>query len=127
MKSVIKSPIIKLIVVLGLGVLCSLWLTACMSPADQAYVRGEAAFQKGDYHTAFVEYQKAAPHYIPQAQYALGYMYYNGLGTKPDQAKGWKWMLKAAGAGDPKAIKAIKTLKEHAPLPPALQDMKFVS
>ena len=63
-------------------------LTACSDPAVKAYHRGNDAYEYGNYKTAFANYLYAARGGVTPAQYAVGYQYYYGQGTKQDQAEG---------------------------------------
>ncbi len=56
------------------------------------------------------EVRKAAEAGDPDAQYALGYMYYYGKGVPQNKAAGESWINKSAAAGQPQAIQAQKIL-----------------
>lgn len=56
------------------------------------------------------EVRKAAEAGDPDAQYALGYMYYYGKGVPQNKALGESWINKSAAAGQPQAIEAQKIL-----------------
>ncbi len=71
-------------------------LTACSDPAVSAYHRGNEAYEYGNYKIAFANYLYAANGGVVPAQYALGYQYYYGQGTKCDQAEGISWFKRAA-------------------------------
>ena len=45
------------------------------------------------------------------AQYNLGVMYERGLGVAQDDKKAVEWLTKAAEQGNPKALKALASLK----------------
>lgn len=46
----------------------------------------------------------------PDAEYALGYMYYYGKGTPRDEQAARMWIQKAAAQGQPQAVKAVQML-----------------
>ncbi|EHL32082.1 hypothetical protein LDG_5865 [Legionella drancourtii LLAP12] len=46
----------------------------------------------------------------PDAQYAVGYMYYYGKGVVEDRKKAWFWITAAANAGQPDAKVAAQML-----------------
>ena len=46
----------------------------------------------------------------PDAQYAVGYMYYYGKGVVEDRKKAWFWINAAANLGQPDAKEAIRIL-----------------
>lgn len=85
----------KYVMTLVCLICATLFITACQSPGIKAYNRGNDAYARGDYYNSFSDYLYAANQEIVPAQYALGYQYYYGLGTKRDEAKGIRWFLKA--------------------------------
>lgn len=54
--------------------------------------------------------EKAAMNNDADAQYALGYMYYYGIGTVRDQQTATLWIKRAASQGQPLAIQAMKII-----------------
>jgi TPR repeat protein len=86
--------LLKNISVMLIAVCCFL-LTACAigkisnSAAKQDYV-------EHDYSRAFNALLLPAMHDDPEAQYALGYMYYYGLGIAKDQDIARTWIKKSA-------------------------------
>jgi TPR repeat protein len=79
-----------------LGGLIAIGLT---TPAFAGLGDGLAAYDRGDYATAYRELGPAAAGGAPLAQYALGRMYFSGEGVSRDSAEGLKWLRKAAMAG----------------------------
>src|SRR3990167_7887698 len=71
---------------------------------------GIHSFQVQDYRQAFVRLKPEAEKGQPDAEYAVGYMYYYGQGVVEDRAKAWYWITKAARAGQPDAVKAAQVL-----------------
>lgn len=59
---------------------------------------------------SFDQVQQAAINGDPDAEYALGYMYYYGKGVTRDEQAATMWIQKAAVQGQPQAIKAVKLL-----------------
>lgn len=60
--------------------------------------------------------QQAASSGDPDAQYALGYMYFYGVGTVQDTQTAKLWIARAAAQGQPLAKKAISLLNQgHTP------------
>ncbi|GEM_PF-5760973 len=92
-------------------------LTGCVGA--NAYHRGNDAYEYGAYKIAFANYLYAANEGIVPAQYAVGYQYYYGQGTKLDQAKGIMW-LKRAAPHSPRARYALHLIDENKPLQPWL-------
>lgn len=74
-------------------------LAGCASMADR-HAAAEAAFEKGDYATAFPQLQKLAGQGDVDAERYLGYMYWYGVATHVDYAESIKWYTAAANAGD---------------------------
>lgn len=73
--------------------------------------RGQNSYQKQDYRQAFLRLEPVAKAGNKEAQYALGYMYYNGQGVVEDQQQAYKWLQLAAAQGQVDAIKALSMLK----------------
>ncbi|MCW5588566.1 MAG: SEL1-like repeat protein [Legionellales bacterium] len=83
-------------------------LSACATtPLKQSYQLGEANFKAQNYQLAFKQLQPAAAHGSAEAQYALGYMYYYGLGTPKNINLARMWIDKSAAQGLAKAQKAM--------------------
>jgi TPR repeat protein len=79
-----------------LGAVIAIGLTA---PAFAGLDDGLAAYDRGDYATAYRELAPAAAGGAPAAQYAVARMYLSGEGISRDGAEGLKWLQKAATAG----------------------------
>lgn len=62
------------------------------------------------YDCSVTKIEKAARAGDPDAQYALGYMYYYGVGTARNPALAQTWISKAAAQGQPLALKASHIL-----------------
>ncbi len=60
---------------------------------------GLNAYQNGDYEQSFVEWSKAARTGNGDAQYRLGTLYEDGVGTRQDLMQAYKWYEIAARAG----------------------------
>ena len=69
------------------------------APALAGLDDGLAAYDQGNFATAYRELAPAAAGGEPAAQYALARMYLSGEGVAPDSAEGLKWLRKAAMAG----------------------------
>lgn len=72
---------------------------------------GIACFRTENYRQAFILLKPMADRGHPEAQYAVGYMYYYGQGVIEDRKKAWVWIKRAAAAGQTDAILALKILK----------------
>jgi uncharacterized protein len=79
-----------------LGAVTAVGLTM---PALAGLDDGLAAYDQGDFATAYRELAPAAAGGAPAAQYALARMYLSGEGVDRDTPEGLKWLRKAATAG----------------------------
>lgn len=85
------------------------WFALCFAMAlaapafagagEDAFRRGVAAYKSGDHAAALAEFRSAADLGMPVAQFNLGLMHANGLGTPKDEAEAAKWWRKAAERG----------------------------
>jgi len=64
---------------------------------------GAAAFARGDFKTAFMEFKPLAEKGLAEAQNALGIMYSSGNGVAKDYKEAVKWFKKAAEQGEASA------------------------
>jgi len=71
---------------------------------------GIRSFQVQDYRQAFIRLKPEAEKGQPDAEYAIGYMYYYGQGVVEDRKKAWYWITHAAKAGQTDAQQAVKIL-----------------
>ncbi len=77
-----------------------LWILAVSLYATQSALE---AFKQHDYTTAFQHYTEKADEGNVTAQNALSYLYFRGLGTQKNDAKGLEWLRKAATLNSPRA------------------------
>ncbi|MCC5792883.1 MAG: sel1 repeat family protein [Legionellaceae bacterium] len=85
-------------------------LTACFNRLNLR--EGIISFQHQDYRQAFIRLMPEAEKGQPDAQYAVGYMYYYGQGVVEDRQKAVYWISLAAKNGQPDANKAMSLLKK---------------
>ena len=109
--SIIKQ--IKRIVLVSMLLSTALLLSACTHDMQQLQA-GQANFQSGNYHQAFLLLKPLAQKGNADAQYAVGYMYYYGKGVTQDPYLARKWMRKAAAQGQPLAIQALNRTERQA-------------
>ena len=83
----------------------ALLLAACTTTA-QRLEQGKISFEEKNYSSAFSELKPLAEKGNADAQYAVGYMYYYGKGTKANRALAKLWINKAAAKGQAQAQKA---------------------
>lgn len=72
---------------------------------------GIQSFKTQDYRKAFIRLKPEAEKGQPDAQYAVGWMYYYGQGVVEDRKKAWFWINMAANLGQQEAITALKILE----------------
>jgi DamX protein len=65
------------------------------------------------YNCSLSKIESAAERGDPDAQYALGYMYFYGIGTVRDPKAGQLWIRRAAAQGQPLAIKATNMINRN--------------
>ena len=73
---------------------------------------GIQSFRAQDYRKAFIRLKPEAVKGQPDAQYAVGYMYYYGQGVVENRKKAWFWINKAASQGQPDAVAAVQILQQ---------------
>lgn len=112
-----------LIFVFFMSLFSAFLLGGCNGPGVNAYYRGNEAFQCGHYHESFVNYLYAANQDVVPAQYALGYQYFYGLGTKRDEPKGILWLQRAAHHSL-RAQYALHLIQSGAPVQPWVFQLK---
>jgi len=78
-------------------------LSASVVPARANFADAQAAFELGDYQTAYAEFLKLAQTGDSNAETALGVLYDNGDGVPKDQRVAVMWYRKAAEKGNPQA------------------------
>ncbi len=98
-------------------VLCMLGLLSGCFGRSWNLQEGIQSFQVQDYRQAFIRLKPEAEKGQPDAQYAVGYMYYYGQGVIEDRRKAWHWITAAAKAGQPDAKIAVKVLRKGAGRP----------
>jgi TPR repeat protein len=90
-------------------------LTSCFTGALNLR-EGIESFRAQDYRKAFIRLKPLAQRGQPDAQYAVGYMYYYGQGVVEDRREAWLWINRAAVKGQPDAVASIKILgNRHVP------------
>jgi DamX protein len=85
-------------------------LSGCVPPSPARYDLGKQNFISGNYFSAFQQLMPQAQAGNPDAQYAVGYMYFYGLGTPQDRDKGVVYIQAAAAKGHPLAEQALAEL-----------------
>lgn len=103
----------RLVFRFAVTLLLSILISACVSYGN--FYEGITCFRAQQYRTAFIKLKPEANKGQPDAQYAVGYMYYYGQGVVEDRKKAWIWINRAARAGQPDAILAIKILSHPQP------------
>lgn len=97
-----------------------LLLQACSTATTKAFTKGANEFNQQQYQAAFTDLLPLANQGDAQAQYAVGYLYYNGLGVDKNFKLAVFWFNKAANQGNAKAQKALTMIdaaKASEPFP----------
>ena len=95
------------------------------SQARALTAKGKQAYEQKNYQAAFQDAYAAATKGNPDAEYALGYLYYNGLGIKRDQSKALHWFKKAAKLNQSSAINALQ-IKNKLVVAKVKRDLTFI-
>ena len=74
------------------------------------FEKGLKEFNKGNYEAALNIWEPLANEGISNAQYNVGLMHHNGLGTKQDFKAAFKWFLKSSEQGNLNSIRLISTM-----------------
>ncbi len=83
----------------GLALIAALWAGFTLgltAPASAGWDEVMAAYQRGDYATVVRELRPLAEQGHAEAQFNLGFMYYNGRGVPQDYAQAHMWYYLAA-------------------------------
>ncbi|MGL5742671.1 MAG: tetratricopeptide repeat protein [Legionella sp.] len=91
-------------------------MVACATKSAINLREGIDSFRVEEYRKAFIRLKPEAQRGHPEAQYAVGYMYYYGKGVVEDRKKAWFWINAAANLGQPDAKEAILILKQGGSL-----------
>lgn len=81
-----------------------------VATTSDAYARGYAAYNRGDYEEAIREWKPLALQGNAAAQSNLGYLYANGRGVAQDYKQAGEWYLKAATQGSAVAQEGLGRL-----------------
>lgn len=96
--------------------LLSLSLLACATPSPYVMSelqQGERYFDEGYYKRAMHTLLPLACDGHAEAQYAVGYMYYYGLGVAQDTDVGYFWIKRSADKHYPPAMKALQMITRN--------------
>ena len=96
--------------IIGIAIFATFFSASCIVFRPPSYIAGRESFLAGNYSQAFNELLSAAQTGNPNAQYAVGYMYYYGLGILPDRQAAIVWIQRAANQGQPQAMKVLDSL-----------------
>jgi TPR repeat protein len=100
--------------------LVSLLLSACVTQ-QSSFDQAQVSFSQGNYSRSFKELWAPVQMHDPRAMYAMGYMYYYGIGTNKDEDIGLSLIRAAAKQHCPAAVLALKLIQQskfpqYAPL-----------
>jgi DamX protein len=105
---------------LMIGLLVGWLLASCAANTHHEMMMAQQNYLSKHYDISFKEVESAAQMGDPDAEYALGYMFFNGEGTDQDTQLGSYWIHRAAAEGQPQARQALQLLSEteHPPTVP---------
>lgn len=92
---------------------CLMLLAGCAAPGGaergdpERFERGKQAYLDGRYSEAFELLLREAEDGNPDAQYTVGYMYYEGQGVNQDDQAALRWIRESASGGNRNAIEAL--------------------
>ena len=101
---------IKKIMIITSIAICCLVLQSCAT--EKVMEQAKSNYAQGNYHQAFMNAEKLARYGDADAQYAIGYMYYYGLGITKDEDLARSWVRKSAKNGNADAQHALKLLTQ---------------
>lgn len=104
-----KTKYFSLSAILILIMLC-VFAAGCVSPQARL-AQAKKSFEDQNYRVAYQRLKPLAERGIPDAQYALGYLYYYGLGAVENRELGRQWIQLAADAGYEPAQRALTIMK----------------
>lgn len=100
----------KLIIRCTIVFAIALGLAACSSTSPDTYAQAKLNFAEQNYYDAYQQLLVPAAKGNPDAEYALGYLYYYGKGTARNTILGKQWILKAARDGNEQAAEAYQMI-----------------
>jgi TPR repeat protein len=83
----------------------------------QELALAQQAFEAGNYREATTKLFPLAQGGNPEAQYALGFALYEGLGVPQDRMQAYFWIQEAARQGNPSALLALEVFELDPNLP----------
>ena len=91
--------------------LLTIGLTSCSSSTNtDPYTQAKVNFTEQNYHDAYQQLLVPAAQGNPDAEYALGFLYYYGKGTAVNHTLGKQWILKALRDGNTQAAQAYQMI-----------------
>lgn len=100
------------ILILSVIVISSVFLTGCEKKvySQLSILEAKHSYIQGDHERAFKIAELLAVQGDADAQYALGYMLYNGVGGPENRKLGIAWIEQAAEKKNQSAVDALKRL-----------------
>lgn len=87
------------------------------SPSEKEMQLAESAYLEGNYRAAAGYLYPLAQAGDPDAQYALGFLLYDGLGVPQDRMQAYFWIQEAARQGNSSALLALELFEADPDLP----------
>ena len=105
-----KDKNMRKVLVFSLISILTFCTPGCVTFRAPNYTAGKQSFIEGNYSQAYKQLYPAAQNGHPDAEYAVGYMYYYGLGVAQDKQAAIAWMQRAANQGQSQAINAVDSI-----------------
>ncbi len=105
------QEIVSVAILIGSATLLTACCTAPVQPPEHSRDPLAAAYEGGDYASAARLLRVKAEAGEPQAQYALGYLYYYGRGVQRNYQRAIDLIDLSAAQGYPRAVEAMRLLR----------------
>lgn len=92
---------------------CTISILLALGFSASAWALDSNDFSLEQFGMSLDQVKQAAVQGDPDAEYALGYMYYYGQGVPRDEHVARVWIGKAASQGQPQAVKALQMLTQN--------------
>lgn len=102
------------------SILLAILLLVAAQPALAGFTEGQTLYLRNDFAGARAHWSEAAAQGDVRAQYALGVLYWRGLGAPADAVAATRWFAQAARRGYRPALDALAALAAElgdAPVP----------
>ena len=113
MESVRNVIFFRILILLQIYILTPALLTGCVSHSQSSFEQAQLNYAQRNYSRSFQDLLIPVQHNDPKALYAMGYMYYYGIGTEKDQDLGRSLIRRSASLNYSPAITALKLITQR--------------